>query len=150
MKIILFLTVILTGLLALGGCTRNDGDIGDLFGTWQVESITTVEGVPGVALSDGQQLTFAFQGNTMNIRSTDLDKPSYVDLAWARFERNGNDISAHFTGIKDWEKERLQAATGIIAADELTIHIESLTARTASLTIPADDNTLQISLKKIP
>ena len=40
-----FITIIILLAYATSGCTRNDGDIGPWFGTWQVTFIT-IDGVP--------------------------------------------------------------------------------------------------------
>lgn len=63
---ILFLVCIAT---LFGGCTRNNGDIGDLFGIWRLESITAdgeeIEFLEG----ETRALTWSFQSHIILIRT---------------------------------------------------------------------------------
>lgn len=63
--------VVLTVLLQ--GCTRNDGDIGDLFGDWKLESLTAdgeeVKLYVGTGKDDPILYTWAFQSNVIRINT---------------------------------------------------------------------------------
>lgn len=55
--------------LLFGGCTRNNGDIGDLFGIWRLESLTAdgeeIEFIEG----EMRALTWSFQSHIIYIRT---------------------------------------------------------------------------------
>lgn len=75
----------------LGSCTRNDGDIGDLFGMWHVK---TVE-INGVQKTDYDNKTFfSFQNNVINVRYV-IDDHTYNDT-FGKFERNGSQFVMKF------------------------------------------------------
>ena len=65
------------GIIALVSlsCTKNDGDIGHLFGKWQLKSYTENENTITF-----DSLFMSFQGNVMDIRKLDpktMFKPNY-------------------------------------------------------------------------
>lgn len=64
-NIILFIAVLLAGT----ACTVNNGDIGDLYGTWNIESVT-VDGQPydSWATDDFPYTTVEFQNNICMIK----------------------------------------------------------------------------------
>ncbi len=48
-------------LVALSGCTHNNGDIGDLFGTWRLDRIVTTADDGSVASEEVTDVFWAFQ-----------------------------------------------------------------------------------------
>lgn len=97
----LLLTVCL-GAICLSGCTRNDGDIGDLFGEWRLESITA-DGEP-LQLYDNdpdapQLYTWAFQSNVIRINT--LYVHSLVYDCYGTWARTDNSLILTFTYTDD-------------------------------------------------
>ena len=97
--LILFLTI-------LTGCTRNNGDIGDLFGRWRVESLT-IDG-EAVSLYDDENLlyTWSFQSSLMFITVIQPYESYYnIQGTWSRgdgvlslnFGYTGNDGEKYYT-----------------------------------------------------
>lgn len=61
-KTLLYITLLVV-VLVLGSCTRNHGDIGIWFGTWQVESITA----GGTPVTIGGDYFFQFQSHVFRV-----------------------------------------------------------------------------------
>ncbi len=54
--------------LALAGCTHNNGDIGPIFGQWQLRSITPdTDGAQPPALPEDAEMYWAFQSSTVRV-----------------------------------------------------------------------------------
>lgn len=83
-KLSLLLAGIIMSLLA-GGCTRNDGDIGDLFGWWTLDRLTA-DGADQPLLDDEVLLyTFTFQTSIVQIQQTLPHSDFYrVKGSWER------------------------------------------------------------------
>ena len=47
------------------GCTKTDGDIGDWFGSWHLETIL-INGEEEASYSENPEIMFSFQGNIFN------------------------------------------------------------------------------------
>ncbi len=92
------ITSLIISLLFLIGCTRNDGDIGDLFGRWRLESLT-VDGIQE-ELYDEETLLYSwsFQSSLLFIQ---VIQPYYsyynVKGTWER-EDNILRINFGYTG----------------------------------------------------
>lgn len=66
-----------TALIFLSSCTRNNGDIGELFGRWRVETVK-VDGVEEKLYDDDTLLyTWSFQGSLMFISVINPDNSYY-------------------------------------------------------------------------
>ena len=78
---IILLTI---ALLALGGCTKNNGDIGHWFGLWHVDSIE-IDGEPA-ADYDGNYY-FMFQGKVFCVRYV-FEQEHLMREAYARWEES--------------------------------------------------------------
>lgn len=83
------LLIILMAML-LGSCTRNHGDIGIWFGTWQVESIT-IDGTPKDV--DGNYF-FQFQNKVFRVSKVS----GHEDLveSFGTWEENGDKMTISF------------------------------------------------------
>lgn len=88
MKISLYILFILAAFVLAGaGCTRNNGDIGSWFGTWQVVSITSgdgnVEKLPCTVI-------VKFQSDIIQT-CEQFDHHEYYDY-WANWRRTGDTL----------------------------------------------------------
>ncbi len=83
-KMMIYVPLILSAIM-LGGCTHNNGDIGDLFGEWRLEELKA-DGVPQ-PLYDSETLlyTWEFQSDIIFIQ-TILPHESYARAkgTWSR------------------------------------------------------------------
>ncbi len=110
MKAKIFLPIILLGILALGGCTQNNGHIGRLFGAWVMTEMT-VDGVEKV-FPDDVYTSMAFQSGVVRF--------DYHYAHNSRTERYGswvetdNNVTFNFTHSDD----NTTAGTGHYAAPD--------------------------------
>lgn len=74
-------------LAATAGCTRNNGDIGDWFGTWRVESIT-VDGEPDGAYAPPYMI-WKFQSSIIQIMVPDDAEHSAPSATGSWHEESG-------------------------------------------------------------
>lgn len=56
------IVIAFAALLAASGCTQNDGRIGDIFGTWRLDSITPADGGDAERVTD---LAWQFQSSVV-------------------------------------------------------------------------------------
>lgn len=99
-----------TGLLAAvllilfaAGCTRNNGNIGSLFGTWHLSSLE----IDGEAAPDYEDNCFwLFQNNIISFVTLDDPEDHTALRRWGTFEREGGnlilDLSHHGAGNNDY------------------------------------------------
>ena len=75
------------GIIALVSlsCTKNDGDIGHLFGKWQLKSYTENENTITF-----DSLFMSFQGNVMDIRK--LDPKTMCKQNYGLYENSGDSL----------------------------------------------------------
>lgn len=76
MKLKLHIILAVAALVALSGCTHNDGDIGHWFGLWHLDSIE-IDGTPD-ADYDGNTF-FMFQGKVFCIRNVEDANHGYIE-----------------------------------------------------------------------
>ncbi|MBQ7942145.1 MAG: hypothetical protein IJ328_07055 [Muribaculaceae bacterium] len=94
MKTRIFITAIFLSIISLfPSCTRNNGDIGELFGLWQVTSVT---------IDDNEHpeydgvLYFAFQSSVFSQRL--VNEVTHVDdYTFASWKYQGEDIIIDFS-----------------------------------------------------
>lgn len=75
-KIIIYSLLIAAIAFLAGGCTRNNGDIGPIFGKWKVESIET-EGIGDAPEYEGN-IFLAFQNSVVMVQTV-LPLHEYVE-----------------------------------------------------------------------
>lgn len=131
-------------LMLMASCTRNNGDIGPLFGTWHVEQIE-VDGTPLDTYSGN--LFVMFQANVADWRLVDEVNHTYVN-AWASWQQEGNVITFRFDD--DWFPPH--AITGFAAATAAPATVERLTSRELVLVAssPVDGHTRRFVCAKQP
>lgn len=107
---ILYVSVMIAVVALMSGCTRNNGDIGNLFGRWKVDTLTA-DGV-GLPLygddsaDDAQLYAFWFQGSLVWIHTV-YPHQDYITVKgmWTRtetrlllnFSHTGNDGEMYYT-----------------------------------------------------
>lgn len=114
MKVSLYILFILAAMvLAAAGCTRNDGNIGAWFGTWQVTSIS----VNGTPMSDYKgNISVMFQNNI--IKSVELLEHHEQKEYFATWAVEGADLA--IDGLKGG------IAPGLMMPAASVVHIELL------------------------
>lgn len=86
------LLLTLVTLTVSPGCTRNNGDIGDWFGTWRLETIT-VDGKPDPGYTD--YMIWKFQSDLLMLMIPDDATHSHTD-AIGRWSQQGDRLMLDF------------------------------------------------------
>lgn len=85
MRIIRHIAILLLAVIALTGCTRNNGNIGKQFGQWKLVSIS----IDGVDHPDYKgNIYWSFQGSTIEMKEVDADNVVYQTFGNYRIEDN--------------------------------------------------------------
>lgn len=86
--------LIIAAMLALSGCSHNNGDIGPWFGLWHLDSLE-IDGNPDSSY-DGN-LFFLFQGKVFCLRWVNENTHEYIDC-YAKWEESddGTSITVNF------------------------------------------------------
>ena len=107
----------------LSGCTRNNGDIGDWFGTWQMTELA-VDGEPLPSYQD--DIFWKFQNNVIELIKvqTGLGEHGY-DGRWGTWEEDGDRLLLRFDYADDKYPEETGAAGKGIYAPFPELHIRS-------------------------
>jgi hypothetical protein len=81
----IYIGSLLTLLLLLSGCTRNNGDIGNLFGTWRLETMTKNGEEVDLYSNLTKVYTWAFQSHIVRIQDI-RDNMDYVNYygSWCK------------------------------------------------------------------
>lgn len=89
---------ILFSIIALCGCTHNNGDIGALFGTWKLTSVS-IDGVTAGLISEDRYITWAFQNNIVYVELLS-EHQTHIDTygTWEWVEE-GKTMRLNFTHI---------------------------------------------------
>lgn len=142
-----FLSVFLTALFS--GCTHNNGDIGDWFGTWKLQSIG-VNGSDDPAYDNN--VLWKFQNNIVSMVCAD-DIQHTADCRYGTWEQAGDRLILDFTHSDD----RYEPGTGpyaplpqtYIKAGRSELRVIKLSGSDMWLQMTADDGTIYTySLKK--
>jgi len=97
-------------MIAAGGCTHNNGDIGPLFGTWVLDKMT----VDGQEANLGPEHTFLqFQGKIVMAKLID-DRHSLLFYSVGTWEREGDEMFLDYTHHDD----EFEAGTGQYSAPD--------------------------------
>ncbi len=103
MKLIRYIFLIFAIGLLSSGCTQNNGDIGDLFGNWRLDSVTA-EGLE-LELYDGEikVYTWAFQSGIIRIQKiySNMDHLDYLGT----WQRDDDELTLNFTHHADYGDE---------------------------------------------
>ncbi len=111
--------------LAATACTHNNGDIGELFGTWQITGCRIAD--MDMRLPGNEYISF--QGTVINFRHVDEVNKTFTDHAWGNWARTNDDIAV--TLSDNWfDKTNLPEAPD---GKTLTLHIDTLTPSSMEL-----------------
>lgn len=136
---LLYIVVTLLAATVMPACTHNNGDIGELFGTWQVEKTS----------GDAEVLYISFQGDIINLRGVKGETRTFTDYAWGNWSRSADDLTLSFPD--NW----FDNITPFFYTAEktLVVHIDALTSSSLTLSWDVTDvdpetgNTSTISYK---
>lgn len=94
MRRIRYTLYIIVLFISLSGCTRNDGDIGDWFGTWRVDDIT----IDGAVDTDyaPPYMIWKFQSSLIQIMVPDDFQHTSVSC-YGTWEHNGTTLTLDFS-----------------------------------------------------
>lgn len=95
MKKLLFYIAVIAAVATLGGCTTNNGDIGLLFGTWRVESVTAGGVEVNLEADSVESYSLVFQNRIVRVIEvrTHHDHEYYTGT----FTHIGNDLALDFS-----------------------------------------------------
>ena len=83
--------------LSLNACTHNNGDIGDLFGTWKLESIT-INGEMDASYAKSSNVIWKFQASVMSmIRTNDTTHDRSESWGTWSYANNETQLVLNFT-----------------------------------------------------
>lgn len=136
-------------MLVSGGCTRNDGDIGDLFGRWKVETLTA----DGVAqtLYGGEAEMYAlwFQSELVWIHEL-LPHHDFINYK-GMWKRDGDRLQLDFSFSGDFEDQyRPPVALHFVEDGVTPLTVASESSSDMTLWYVADDGVrYEYHLKKV-
>ena len=141
----LSLKLLVVAALFLTGCMQHNGDIGDWFGTWHLESMT----VNGVDDSAYEQNYF-FQFQTDKVRLSRI-KPTYPDLleeCFGRWEQTDNTLTLDFSYTSASGSYWTPWPGTYLAKGVNRLHIDKLTSKHLILTLDSPERTVVYTLRK--
>lgn len=142
------LTSILIGLLTLifAGCSHNNGNIGNWFGTWHVTEIT----VNGETLETyNQNMYFKFQANICDIITVSPHHDNFEHFA--RFqEQDNHTILIDFGHTDEWNPVEFDApAESLLENGPNVLKVSNKGSRKKILTLDKEDGTtINYTLRK--
>ena len=99
MRILKYSLIAAVLAVCCASCTHNNGDIGDLFGTWHTESIV-VDGTP-LAAAVTDSMFWKFQNDLMCINIPYGYHEAHK--SWARYVHDGDILKVDFSYTSDHE-----------------------------------------------
>lgn len=137
--------LLLAAVLLAGGCTRMDGDIGDLFGRWNLVSLSA-DGVDqqlyGLGGGDKEVLlyTWAFQGDLVWILTMYPHQSSHS--AKGMWSRTDTQLSLNYSFTDDESPLDYMPPAALHLVDDgvTTLNIETMTSSTMTLWYVSDDD----------
>ncbi len=142
-------------LLALSGCVTNNGDIGHLYGSWQLESVD-IDGEEVTDWSDDGSnfVTWYFQNNIIGIEQTYINHVPVSTTTHGTWTMGDGTITFDFMHSDDSNvpgtgayqaPEKIHFPAGVTTFDI----VEYNSSRLTITTMLADDSRLTYSLRKI-
>lgn len=131
------------------GCTHNNGDIGQWYGQWKLESIEA-DGVP-VAEYEGNMF-WAFQNNVLNLDMVQDEGLSHL-MRWATWSQDGKTLLIdfrHYDGYSPTTDNDYHPFPILRMEKDAvnTLAIETLTSRRLVLKYDAGDKLYTYRLRK--
>lgn len=93
MKRYIYTILALVAIVCTSSCTQNNGNIGDLFGSWVLEEVT-IDGTPA-DMAEDTPTVFSFQSNV--VRVTYYDDEYYHFNYLGTWTRSDNTLDFNFT-----------------------------------------------------
>ena len=140
--------LLLAATLLLGGCTQNDGNIGDWFGTWRLAEIQ-IDGQPDESYAGN--VVWKFHSDIVSIMTVD-DAEHEALPAWGTWSEAEGVLTLNFTysdsdNPNEWDKYTPPASTHI-PAGITRIDVVKLSTAEIVLKYVATDATYTYFLKK--
>lgn len=137
--------------LLLSGCTRNNGDIGDLFGTWRIENLTQNGDELDLYSGLTRVYTWAFQSHIIRIQDIrdNMDHGNY----YGTWVREDNTLMLDFTHKDDngVDEYTPPSPLHLVAHGITRLTIEKLTSKNMIVSYRNDDGNLYVyTLRKVP
>lgn len=135
------LAILFAALLA--AACQNNGDIGYLFGTWRIDSMT-VDGQPDPAAA--AQTLISFQNDIIEVQRI-FDADGTFANFFGTWAEDGDIITINFTHHADDPDDQAFNAPewlGWTAAHPMQLSVSSRSSRTVTWTFTADDGTVYV------
>lgn len=146
----ILILVLMVGLIPVG-CTRNDGDIGDLFGTWRLIEMTADGVAQDLYSDDVKAYTWAFQSGIIRIQEIG-DRMDYSDYM-GTWTRDDDTLILDFTHRADYGDENFTppAALHLVAHGITTLDLRLLGSKELHAGYRSDSGVEYVYyLKKVP
>lgn len=121
-------------LLCSSGCTQNNGYIGDLFGTWYLQSISS----PEHPIDDAKEYYLLFQGSVFCLKEVDVQAYTVIN-AYGSFEEQDGTL------VLDFKEDGADLASRL-GFNESPITLQ-LTISSSDMTLTDQDQTAWVHTK---
>lgn len=123
-----------TALLA-AACTHNDGDIGDLYGRWQLTEMQVAD-----STATPRDLFFSFQSSVIFVLASDYDRHEANDFA-GNYIHTGDSLIIEMVpryGSSEPLQEFMAARWGMPEHDNIRLRVEALDKKVMRLSREED------------
>ena len=142
MKHLLSYLLILVIAVMAGAC-QNNGDIGDLYGTWRFESYT-IDGEPQTV---AESTTVSFQNDIIQVQHVLDAEMSYMNY-YGRWSESGADMTLDFAQTVAGEPVAVPEYLGWTGAAPMRMEVSDRTSRSFTWTYRADGAVRLYRLRK--
>lgn len=151
MKLIQNTFIVLAVVFLAAGCTRNNGDIGDLFGDWRLETLTADGEELQLYDGDTKVYTWAFQSGIIRIQEI----RAYMDYSdyLGTWSREDDELILDFTHQADYGDDNFTppAALHLVAHGVTRLEIIRLDSRKLQVGYQGEDGVKYMYfLNKVP
>lgn len=131
----------------LTGCMQHNGNIGDWFGTWKLESLT-IDGSEDPTYEEN--LFFQFQTDIVRIVEVSIHEPATRTECFGRWEENDRTLTLDFSYTADGTTHFIPLPSTMLADDVNLLYIDSQTSKRMQWTLERTDPpaTIVYTLKK--
>lgn len=132
--------------LMLSSCMQHNGDIGDWFGTWKVESIT-IDGVEDAAYEGN--LFFQFQTDIVCLNLVDTDVSNSSTRVFGRWKEEGSTLILDFSYYAEEQGGSFTPPSNTyLAHDENILRLKKDGSRRMTWTLEQPAQVITYTLKK--
>lgn len=144
----LSLKLLLLTALCLSSCMQHNGDIGDWFGTWHLQTIT-VDGIE----DNSYESNYFFQFQTDKVRLSEVAPSGYPDLldeCFGRWKQEGNTLTLDFSYTSNSGSYWTPMAGTYLEKGVNHLEINTLSSKNLILTLHSPDSsrTITYTLRK--